>query len=147
MLPVRKKGQSSSSTKSLSVLKSPKFPNPGKTHTRKCPSWTENGFSECWEKKDSLFLSSSSSAFPIHTTVFEKTAIICSILLFVWLIINPSVCLTIRNVCVCVFVFRKTKLLFFNRQEEDVLWHRELDELAANDERYSSCVFVCKALH
>uniref|UniRef100_A0A671V763 Cytochrome b5 reductase 4 n=1 Tax=Sparus aurata TaxID=8175 RepID=A0A671V763_SPAAU len=31
---------------------------------------------------------------------------------------------------------RKTKLLFFNRQEEDVLWHRELDELAANDERF-----------
>ncbi|KAM8735260.1 cytochrome b5 reductase 4 isoform 2-T2 [Acanthopagrus schlegelii] len=31
---------------------------------------------------------------------------------------------------------RKTKLLFFNRQEDDILWRCELDELAANDERF-----------
>ncbi|XP_070691505.1 cytochrome b5 reductase 4 [Pempheris klunzingeri] len=31
---------------------------------------------------------------------------------------------------------RKTKLLFFNRQEEDILWRRELDEVAANNERF-----------
>uniref|UniRef100_A0A3Q1ALE8 Cytochrome-b5 reductase n=1 Tax=Amphiprion ocellaris TaxID=80972 RepID=A0A3Q1ALE8_AMPOC len=31
---------------------------------------------------------------------------------------------------------RKTKLLFFNRREEDILWHSELDELAANDARF-----------
>lgn len=31
---------------------------------------------------------------------------------------------------------RETKLLFFNRQEEDILWRRELDELAANNERF-----------
>ncbi|XP_038568248.1 cytochrome b5 reductase 4 isoform X1 [Micropterus salmoides] len=31
---------------------------------------------------------------------------------------------------------RKTKLLFFNRREEDILWRCELDELAANNERF-----------
>lgn len=31
---------------------------------------------------------------------------------------------------------RKTKLLFFNRREEDILWRSELDELAANNERF-----------
>ncbi|XP_034553928.1 cytochrome b5 reductase 4 [Notolabrus celidotus] len=31
---------------------------------------------------------------------------------------------------------RQTKLLFFNRREEDVLWRSELDELAAQDERF-----------
>ncbi|KAM4632690.1 cytochrome b5 reductase 4 isoform 2-T2 [Polymixia lowei] len=31
---------------------------------------------------------------------------------------------------------RKTKLLFFNRQEEDILWRSELDELAAGVERF-----------
>ncbi|KAM9424708.1 cytochrome b5 reductase 4 [Pholidichthys leucotaenia] len=31
---------------------------------------------------------------------------------------------------------RKTKLLFFNWREEDILWRRELDELAANKERF-----------
>ncbi|XP_030014189.1 cytochrome b5 reductase 4 [Sphaeramia orbicularis] len=31
---------------------------------------------------------------------------------------------------------RKTKLLFFNRREEDILWRCELDELAAHDERF-----------
>ncbi|KAM9851616.1 cytochrome b5 reductase 4 isoform 2-T2 [Aulostomus maculatus] len=31
---------------------------------------------------------------------------------------------------------RKTKLLFFNRREEDILWRRELDELAAHEERF-----------
>ncbi|KAJ0066250.1 hypothetical protein NL108_004116 [Boleophthalmus pectinirostris] len=31
---------------------------------------------------------------------------------------------------------RKTKLLFFNRKEEDILWRTELDELAATDERF-----------
>ncbi|XP_042346214.1 cytochrome b5 reductase 4 [Plectropomus leopardus] len=31
---------------------------------------------------------------------------------------------------------RKTKLLFFNRREEDILWRCELDELAANSERF-----------
>lgn len=31
---------------------------------------------------------------------------------------------------------RTTKLLFFNRQEEDILWRCELDELAANNERF-----------
>ncbi|XP_026149560.1 cytochrome b5 reductase 4 [Mastacembelus armatus] len=31
---------------------------------------------------------------------------------------------------------RKTKLLFFNRREEDILWRPELDELAANNERF-----------
>lgn len=43
---------------------------------------------------------------------------------------NPRLC-----------VLRKTKLLFFNRREEDILWRSELDELAANNERYYSCVF------
>ncbi|KAL7394134.1 hypothetical protein ABVT39_021208 [Epinephelus coioides] len=31
---------------------------------------------------------------------------------------------------------RTTKLLFFNRREEDILWRCELDELAANSERF-----------
>nr|XP_061804519.1 cytochrome b5 reductase 4-like isoform X2 [Nerophis lumbriciformis] len=31
---------------------------------------------------------------------------------------------------------RKAQLLFFNRREEDILWRRELDELAAQDERF-----------
>lgn len=31
---------------------------------------------------------------------------------------------------------RKTKLLFFNRTEEDILWRSELDELAATEERF-----------
>ncbi|XP_038832890.1 cytochrome b5 reductase 4 isoform X2 [Salvelinus namaycush] len=31
---------------------------------------------------------------------------------------------------------RKTKLMFFNRQERDILWHSELDGLAAEDERF-----------
>ncbi|XP_008277742.1 cytochrome b5 reductase 4 [Stegastes partitus] len=31
---------------------------------------------------------------------------------------------------------RITKLLFFNRREEDILWRCELDELAANNERF-----------
>uniref|UniRef100_A0A3B4AYS1 Uncharacterized protein n=1 Tax=Periophthalmus magnuspinnatus TaxID=409849 RepID=A0A3B4AYS1_9GOBI len=31
---------------------------------------------------------------------------------------------------------RKTKLLFFNRKEEDILWRSELDELAATNKRY-----------
>ncbi|XP_029308037.1 LOW QUALITY PROTEIN: cytochrome b5 reductase 4 [Cottoperca gobio] len=31
---------------------------------------------------------------------------------------------------------RKTKLLFFNRREEDILWRCELDGLAANSERF-----------
>ncbi|XP_072251055.1 cytochrome b5 reductase 4 isoform X2 [Leuresthes tenuis] len=31
---------------------------------------------------------------------------------------------------------RTTKLLFFNRREEDILWHRELDDLAAKNERF-----------
>ena len=43
-----------------------------------------------------------------------------------------------------VCVLRETKLLFFNRREEDILWRCELDELAANSERYCSC--VCFAL-
>ncbi|KAM9353396.1 cytochrome b5 reductase 4 isoform 1-T1 [Symphorus nematophorus] len=30
----------------------------------------------------------------------------------------------------------KTKLLFFNRREEDILWRSEMDELAANNERF-----------
>ncbi|GLD48612.1 cytochrome b5 reductase 4 [Lates japonicus] len=31
---------------------------------------------------------------------------------------------------------RKTRLLFFNRREEDILWRCELDELAAKNERF-----------
>ncbi|XP_040900633.1 cytochrome b5 reductase 4 isoform X2 [Toxotes jaculatrix] len=31
---------------------------------------------------------------------------------------------------------RKTRLLFFNRREEDILWRSELDQLAANNERF-----------
>ncbi|KAF3691500.1 Cytochrome b5 reductase 4 [Channa argus] len=31
---------------------------------------------------------------------------------------------------------RKTKLLFFNQWEEDILWHGELDKLAASNERF-----------
>ncbi|XP_035528872.1 cytochrome b5 reductase 4 [Morone saxatilis] len=31
---------------------------------------------------------------------------------------------------------RKTKLLFFNRREEDIVWRCQLDELAANNERF-----------
>ncbi|XP_069028078.1 cytochrome b5 reductase 4 isoform X1 [Embiotoca jacksoni] len=31
---------------------------------------------------------------------------------------------------------RQTKLLFFNRTEEDILWRRELDQLAADNERF-----------
>uniref|UniRef100_A0A8C7LKV1 Cytochrome b5 reductase 4 n=1 Tax=Oncorhynchus mykiss TaxID=8022 RepID=A0A8C7LKV1_ONCMY len=31
---------------------------------------------------------------------------------------------------------RKTKLMFFNRQERDILWHSKLDGLAAEDERF-----------
>lgn len=31
---------------------------------------------------------------------------------------------------------RETRLLFFNRREDDILWRRELDELAANSERF-----------
>uniref|UniRef100_A0A8C7CLH6 Cytochrome b5 reductase 4 n=1 Tax=Oncorhynchus kisutch TaxID=8019 RepID=A0A8C7CLH6_ONCKI len=31
---------------------------------------------------------------------------------------------------------RKTKLMFFNKQERDILWHSELDGLAAEDERF-----------
>ncbi|CAJ1061879.1 cytochrome b5 reductase 4 [Xyrichtys novacula] len=31
---------------------------------------------------------------------------------------------------------RQTKLLFFNRREEDILWRCQLDELAANSERF-----------
>ncbi|KAM3614041.1 uncharacterized protein V6R79_009001 [Siganus canaliculatus] len=31
---------------------------------------------------------------------------------------------------------RKTKLLFFNRQEEDILWRSELDQMAAENERF-----------
>ncbi|XP_072317214.1 cytochrome b5 reductase 4 [Eucyclogobius newberryi] len=31
---------------------------------------------------------------------------------------------------------KETKLLFFNRKEEDILWRSELDELAAIDERF-----------
>uniref|UniRef100_A0A4W5Q5M7 Cytochrome b5 reductase 4 n=1 Tax=Hucho hucho TaxID=62062 RepID=A0A4W5Q5M7_9TELE len=31
---------------------------------------------------------------------------------------------------------RKTKLMFFNRQERDILWHSELNGLAAKDERF-----------
>uniref|UniRef100_A0A4W5RL49 Cytochrome b5 reductase 4 n=1 Tax=Hucho hucho TaxID=62062 RepID=A0A4W5RL49_9TELE len=31
---------------------------------------------------------------------------------------------------------RKTKLMFFNRQERDILWHSELDGLAAENERF-----------
>ncbi|CAG6016102.1 unnamed protein product [Menidia menidia] len=31
---------------------------------------------------------------------------------------------------------RLTKLLFFNRREEDILWRRELDELAASSDRF-----------
>ncbi|CAL9705490.1 unnamed protein product [Knipowitschia caucasica] len=31
---------------------------------------------------------------------------------------------------------KKTKLLFFNRKEEDILWRSELDELAATNERF-----------
>ncbi|XP_047217981.1 cytochrome b5 reductase 4 isoform X3 [Girardinichthys multiradiatus] len=30
----------------------------------------------------------------------------------------------------------RTKLLFFNKREEDILWHCRLDDLAANDERF-----------
>lgn len=33
---------------------------------------------------------------------------------------------------------RKTKLLFFNRREEDILWRSELDELAAAEERFET---------
>ncbi|XP_070407899.1 cytochrome b5 reductase 4 isoform X2 [Nothobranchius furzeri] len=33
---------------------------------------------------------------------------------------------------------RLTKLLFFNRREEDILWRSQLSELAAKDERYCS---------
>ncbi|XP_063735863.1 cytochrome b5 reductase 4 isoform X2 [Eleginops maclovinus] len=33
-------------------------------------------------------------------------------------------------------LMRKTKLLFFNRREEDILWRCELDELAANSDRF-----------
>lgn len=35
-----------------------------------------------------------------------------------------------------VQTLRKTKLLFFNRREEDILWRRELDELTATEERF-----------
>ncbi|CAB1443405.1 unnamed protein product [Pleuronectes platessa] len=35
-----------------------------------------------------------------------------------------------------VDTIRKTKLLFFNRREEDIFWRRDLDELAANNERF-----------
>uniref|UniRef100_A0A8C6S9L7 Cytochrome b5 reductase 4 n=1 Tax=Neogobius melanostomus TaxID=47308 RepID=A0A8C6S9L7_9GOBI len=35
-----------------------------------------------------------------------------------------------------VQTIRKTKLLFFNRTEEDILWRSELDELAATEERF-----------
>nr|XP_046255989.1 cytochrome b5 reductase 4 [Scatophagus argus]XP_046255990.1 cytochrome b5 reductase 4 [Scatophagus argus]XP_046255991.1 cytochrome b5 reductase 4 [Scatophagus argus] len=35
-----------------------------------------------------------------------------------------------------VDTIRKTKLLFFNRQEEDILWRCELDELAASNDRF-----------
>ncbi|XP_039974623.1 cytochrome b5 reductase 4 [Xiphias gladius] len=31
---------------------------------------------------------------------------------------------------------RKTRLLFFNRREEDILWRYQLDELAANNDRF-----------
>ncbi|XP_062322502.1 cytochrome b5 reductase 4 [Osmerus eperlanus] len=31
---------------------------------------------------------------------------------------------------------RKTKLMFFNRQERDILWRSELDDLAAKEERF-----------
>ncbi|CAL8287408.1 unnamed protein product [Merluccius merluccius] len=31
---------------------------------------------------------------------------------------------------------KKTKLLFFNRQEEDIMWRSEMDDLAAKDERF-----------
>ncbi|KAM6893370.1 cytochrome b5 reductase 4 [Xenentodon cancila] len=33
-------------------------------------------------------------------------------------------------------IIRKTKLLFFNRREADILWRYQLDELAANNERF-----------
>ncbi|XP_060937686.1 cytochrome b5 reductase 4 [Limanda limanda] len=35
-----------------------------------------------------------------------------------------------------VDTIRKTKLLFFNRREEDIFWRRDLDDLAANNERF-----------
>ncbi|KAG8010373.1 Cytochrome b5 reductase 4 [Nibea albiflora] len=35
-----------------------------------------------------------------------------------------------------ISTIRKTKLLFLNRQETDILWRGELDDLAANDERF-----------
>ncbi|XP_014834347.1 PREDICTED: cytochrome b5 reductase 4-like [Poecilia mexicana] len=35
-----------------------------------------------------------------------------------------------------VDTIRTTKLLFFNKQEEDILWRCQLDDLAANDERF-----------
>ncbi|KAL6108673.1 cyb5r4 [Pungitius sinensis] len=35
-----------------------------------------------------------------------------------------------------VDTIRKTKLLFLNRREEDILWRRELDELAARSDRF-----------
>ncbi|XP_074510948.1 cytochrome b5 reductase 4 isoform X2 [Sebastes fasciatus] len=35
-----------------------------------------------------------------------------------------------------VDIIRKTKLLFFNRREEDILWRCDLDELAANSESF-----------
>uniref|UniRef100_A0A3B4D119 Cytochrome-b5 reductase n=1 Tax=Pygocentrus nattereri TaxID=42514 RepID=A0A3B4D119_PYGNA len=31
---------------------------------------------------------------------------------------------------------RKTKLMFFNRQERDILWHSELEQLCAEEERF-----------
>ncbi|KAM3872752.1 cytochrome b5 reductase 4 [Diretmus argenteus] len=42
----------------------------------------------------------------------------------------------IRSALQDLDTIRKTKLLFFNRQEEDILWRSQLDELAAKDERF-----------
>lgn len=39
------------------------------------------------------------------------------------------------TVCVCVYLHRKTTLLFFNRREEDILWRGELEQLAADNKR------------
>lgn len=77
-----------------------------------------------------LYLSLSST-FPVLTSEKQEQCVPFSI--------NPRLCLIITK---CFCVHRKTKLLFFNQREEDILWRCQLDALAASDERYRSCVFV-----
>lgn len=43
----------------------------------------------------------------------------------------------LHTILIIVSVLRRgVKLLFFNRQEEDILWRCELDKLAATEQRY-----------